>query len=58
MKARRRSEGGALTKGYHITMAAGMNHYVFSSDPLTVQVEGTGPFQIIYVDPKDDPRNN
>jgi hypothetical protein len=47
---------GSLAKGYHVTMAAGMNHYVFTSDPLEVQVSGTGPFQIVYVDPKDDPR--
>ena len=52
-----RSNVGALTKGYHVTMAAGMNHYVFATDPVVVQVSGTGPFQIIYADPKDDPRN-
>ena len=51
-----RANVGALTKGYHVTMAAGMNHYVFTSDPLEVQVDGMGPFQIIYADPKDDPR--
>ena len=51
-----RSNVGSLTKGYHVTMAAGMNHYVFTSDPIEVQVTGTGPFAITYVDPKDDPR--
>src|SRR5205085_6574407 len=51
-----RSNVGSLTKGYHVTMAAGMNHYVFTTDALTVQVTGTGPFAITYVDPKDDPR--
>ena len=51
-----RGNVGALTKGYHVTMAAGMNHYVFTTDPLEVQVDGSGPFQIVYVDPKDDPR--
>jgi hypothetical protein len=52
-----RSNVGSLTKGYHVTMAAGMNHYVFTSDPIELQVDGTGPFQIIYADPKDDPRS-
>ena len=52
-----RSNVGSLTKGYHVTMAAGMNHYVFTSDALEVQVTGTGPFAITYVDPKDDPRS-
>jgi hypothetical protein len=51
-----RSNVGSLTKGYHVTMAAGMNHYVFTTDPVELQVDGTGPFQIIYADPKDDPR--
>lgn len=51
-----RSNVGALTKGYHVNMAANMNHYVFTTDPIVVQVSGTGPFQIIYADPKDDPR--
>ena len=51
-----RSNVGSLTKGYHVTMAAGMNHYVFTTDPIELQVTGTGPFAITYVDPKDDPR--
>ena len=51
-----RSNVGSLTKGYHVTMAAGMNHYAFTSDPVEVQVTGMGPFEITYVDPKDDPR--
>lgn len=40
----------------HVTMQAGMNHWVFTTDPALVEVTGTGPFQIIYADPKDDPR--
>ena len=51
-----RSNVGSLTKGYHVTMASGMNHYVFTTDPVELQVDGMGPFQITYVDPKDDPR--
>jgi hypothetical protein len=51
-----RGNVGSLTKGYHLTMGAGMNHYAFTTDPLEIQVDGMGPFQIVYVDPKDDPR--
>jgi quercetin dioxygenase-like cupin family protein len=40
----------------HVTMQAGMNHWVFTTDAALVEVTGTGPFQIIYADPKDDPR--
>ena len=50
------ANSGSLTKGYHVTMAASMNHWVTTTDPVEIQVSGTGPFQIVYVDPKDDPR--
>ncbi len=40
----------------HVTMAANMNHWVFTTAPALVEVSGQGPFQITYVDPKDDPR--
>jgi mannose-6-phosphate isomerase-like protein (cupin superfamily) len=51
-----KSNAGTLTKGYHVTMQAGMNHWVFNTDPVEIQVSGQGPFAIVYVDPKDDPR--
>ncbi len=51
-----KANGASLTKGYHVTMQANMNHWVTTTDPLVVQVSGTGPFQIVYVNPKDDPR--
>jgi len=40
----------------HVTMAAGMNHWVFTTAPAVIEVSGTGPFQIIYANPADDPR--
>ena len=46
----------ALTAGHQVVMKADMNHWVFARSPTTVQVSGNGPFQIAYVDPKDDPR--
>jgi hypothetical protein len=52
------SNAGKLTDPMtHVTMHAGMNHWVFTTDPAVVEVTGTGPFQIVYADPKDDPRN-
>ena len=45
-----------LKEGHTVTMAAKMNHWVHAAAPATVQVSGRGPFQITYVDPKDDPR--
>jgi len=45
-----------LEKGSHVTMAAGMNHWVTTTDALDVQVNGKGPFAITYANPADDPR--
>ena len=50
------SNSGSLTKGYHVTMQATMNHWVTTTDPLEIQVSGNGPFAINYVNPADDPR--
>jgi hypothetical protein len=36
-------------------MPAEMRHYAFSKGGATVQVHGTGPFVINYVNPADDP---
>ena len=45
-----------LTAGHHVVMKADMNHWVFARSATTIQVSGKGPFQIVYVDPKGDPR--
>jgi|SRR5579872_2489067 len=47
----------AIDAGYHVTMQAGMNHWVFTRDaPAVIEVSAMGPFAITYVNPKDDPR--
>ena len=50
------ASSGSLTKGYHVTMQAGMNHWVSTTDPVELQVSGKGPFAITYANPADDPR--
>lgn len=45
-----------LTSGHSVTMTAKMHHWVHAAAPATVQVSGMGPFEITYVDAKDDPR--
>ena len=45
-----------LTAGHSVTMTAKMHHWVHAPAAATVQVSGMGPFQITYVNPKDDPR--
>jgi anti-sigma factor ChrR (cupin superfamily) len=38
-------------------MPPDMRHYAWSKGGATIQVHGTGPFTLTYVNPKDDPRN-
>ncbi len=45
-----------LNLAHSVTMKAKMHHWVHAPAPATVQVSGMGPFQITYVDPKEDPR--
>ena len=52
-----KANAGSLTKGYHVVMAAGMNHWVFNAEPVEIQVSGMGPFAIVHADSKDDPRH-
>jgi len=51
-----KGHANTLRAGHSVNMKAGMNHWVFARSPTTIQVTGKGPFQITYVDPKDDPR--
>lgn len=50
------ADAKTLTAGHTVVMKAKTNHWVHAPAPATLQVRGTGPFQITYVDPKDDPR--
>ena len=44
-----------LAPGHSVMMKAKMHHWVFADAPATIEISGVGPFQITYVDPKDDP---
>jgi quercetin dioxygenase-like cupin family protein len=46
----------ALAAGGYTHMPKGMHHYGWAIQPTVVQVNGTGPFAITYVNPADDPR--
>ena len=50
------ADAKTLTPAHSVVMKAGMHHWVHAPAAATVQVSGMGPFQITYVDPKDDPR--
>lgn len=46
-----------LDAGGYAALPANMNHYALTSSGATLQITARGPFQITYVNPKDDPRN-
>ena len=39
-----------------LSPTGGHVHYAFAETEAVVQVQGMGPFDVVYVDPKDDPR--
>ena len=39
-----------------VHLPAGMPHYAVAEAESVVQINGVGPFDVIYVDPRDDPR--
>ena len=45
----------ALQTGDFITAPARANHFGMAQGETIVQVQAMGPFQLTYVDPKDDP---
>ena len=45
-----------LVQGGYVALAADMNHFASTKTGATIQITSHGPFQIIYVNPKDDPR--
>lgn len=51
------SKAALMTSGAFVAMEPGAIHYLQATEETTIQVAGEGPFQIIYVNPTDDPRN-
>ena len=46
-----------LTMGGFCELNAGTVHYFFTKEACVIQLHGTGPWDINYIDPKNDPRN-
>ena len=46
----------ALPEGTYGFWPAGMKHFASCRGETVVQLHGMGPWQIIYLDPRDDPR--
>jgi quercetin dioxygenase-like cupin family protein len=51
-----RAKAKSMIQGGYIVMPADMNHYGFTGTGATIQITSNGPFEITYVNPKDDPR--
>ena len=45
-----------FTAGAYARMPQNSPHYVHAKEETIVQVHGTGPFTLTYVNPTDDPR--
>ena len=45
-----------LDEGSFTTMKPGMAHFAFAEDKTIVQLTSIGPWEIEYINPKDDPR--
>ncbi|HEU0059778.1 MAG TPA: cupin domain-containing protein [Hyphomicrobiaceae bacterium] len=52
-----RTTARPLPAASFVHMPAGMAHYAWADGEAVVQINGFGPFDVKYVDPKDDPRN-
>ena len=45
-----------MTAGAYAVMPAGTQHFAGSKEGCVIQVHSTGPFEVKYVNPADDPR--
>jgi quercetin dioxygenase-like cupin family protein len=46
-----------MAPGSFSAMPSNTAHYLIANSKATFQVHGSGPFELKYIDPKDDPRN-
>ena len=51
-----KAKAATLNDAGYIALPANMNHFAFSTTGGTVQITSQGPFEIVYANPKDDPR--
>ena len=51
-----RQSAPLLVPGSFVRIPQGMAHYAWTDQETVVQINGMGPFDVIYVNPDDDPR--
>ncbi len=50
------AKASAMPAGTFGFLPPGMKHFAFAKEPSVIQLHGEGPWEIIYVNPSDDPR--
>jgi len=51
-----REHSTTLAPGGFVSLPASMHHYAWTATPTIVQISLEGPFDIVYVNPSDDPQ--
>lgn len=51
-----RQDAPLLPPGSFVRIPAGMAHFAWTDQETVVQINGMGPFDVVYVNPDDDPR--
>ena len=51
------SVGQRMPAGSFGFLPPGMRHFAWATGETTIQLHGLGPWEIVYVNPADDPRN-
>lgn len=51
-----RSKVEALPAGSFSSLPPGMNHFVYTDEETVIQINTVGPWDLVYANPKDDPR--
>ena len=49
------TKGHAMPAGTYATMAPKVHHYAWTEGDTELQIATTGPWKLVYVNPKDDP---
>jgi quercetin dioxygenase-like cupin family protein len=51
-----RAKAQVLPVGSFFALSPGVAHYYFADEDTVIHLQSTGPWDIVYVNPKDDPR--
>lgn len=51
------SKGRALPAGSFFALSPGTVHFAWADEDTVIQLNSTGPWDLTYVNPQDDPRN-